>query len=722
MNHFPLFDNLPSDKANAISATPAGFQALFSGAASFIRFVSYQNGEVVIGRDSSYVYDEKKLGGERFPPLITGLEVKPGGSMGVLREGHVTVKFASIKQMEAHREFFRIGTPKAIVWGWTKSRQSGKDIIVPQGLPSSTAKNLVDNIEAWETYCGDGSKDAMVGPLIDFSYTINSDASIDATFVIGTKNEITAYLGTTKHTKTNTNSSTKDSVLDVRIARALELNNSEFLNIKTNSALLSNTINYDYANQGFWSSIASRISTWFDTTVTIDHDSYSDDVYISMDFISKYAINKNKTTGDYKLDIENAIAAAHKNIISNSENVIFPNATMANPQANSTGDGATLVLNTTNTQNFKLASGKEFPEQTNSSKLSIYNPKLNKYEAGKWGYIKNIFLKVDFVLDAAKSVAETGKLGDFVQKLCDEINVAACGLMELAPQVQANQNGKLIYTIVDYALLPNKISTPPTKIDLFSPRTTITDINFTSDLPKEIISMAMLDNQQSREIGKKLFFSWKQDVNDILNLNSYKTSTGATGTGNTGNGMGFGNIFGVNDFILPGTPGGIGPFITGYQFNTSGTSGTSGTSAAAAAASNTNNSGFGLLPGTGQAMANAGASIGQSNTLIDDNCVIIHSDAAIMTNGPVDVRAVLKDTALCKNLYFGNSGHNKNNPLLPIELEITVLGISGITIGKIVDIDVPFDNGGIFQVTEVTHTVDETWETKIKFRFRPNNT
>ena len=77
---------------------------------------------------------------------------------------------------------------------------------------------------------------------------------------------------------------------------------------------------------------------------------------------------------------------------------------------------------------------------------------------------------------------------------------------------------------------------------------------------------------------------------------------------------------------------------------------------------------------------------------------------------------------MLKALYFGNNNINKNNPLLPIELEITVLGISGIIAGQVLklpDGNLPFGNAGIFQVKEVNHTVTDTWETTIKLGFRP---
>jgi hypothetical protein len=133
---------------------------------------------------------------------------------------------------------------------------------------------------------------------------------------------------------------------------------------------------------------------------------------------------------------------------------------------------------------------------------------------------------------------------------------------------------------------------------------------------------------------------------------------------------------------------------------------------------------------------------------LDGNYIVI--DASIYAAGRPDVRVIdgkispftnefefnvptdkngfkvsVKDTQLLKYLYFGtDSGTTKNNPLLPIELEITTLGVSGVTVGKICNIeDLPFnDSKGLLQVVEVNHTVDSAlWQTSIKFKYRPGN-
>ena len=133
------------------------------------------------------------------------------------------------------------------------------------------------------------------------------------------------------------------------------------------------------------------------------------------------------------------------------------------------------------------------------------------------------------------------------------------------------------------------------------------------------------------------------------------------------------------------------------------------------------------IPGIGGAYteaAKAKESEAATNGLIDENCIVIakgftneHTDSELGT------KVVLKDVAVVKNLYFGpGNTTSKNNPLLPAELELTVLGISGVTVGRIVRIaELPFQSDAIMQVVEVNHRVSDTWETVIKLKCRPAN-
>jgi hypothetical protein len=704
MNHYPFFDNLNASIVRNIDAKADDFKLKFSGAMPFVRFTNYNDDIVTIGTNSSYAYSN--AGAQRFPPLIQNLEIKPGGSMGVLRQGIVSVKFASMGQMQLYGNFFRIGTPKSIIWGWSKNRTTGDEYSPPQFLGTTEAKKYVDDINAWKSYCAGGgySYDTMVGPLMDFTFSVNADATIDATFTIGTKNEIPAFLGTTRHDKTMTVGSNKEQSLDAKLARTLELTDNEFLSKTQIKYFEQHSVNFTYANKG----VLYKLGTDIYDYVASEYDAYTEDIFIDLETIADLKVNKQKTDTDYIFDISKAIASGHPNMISNSENVFFPNATMAYPEIIGNKSGTALRLNTSKTQNASKP-GKQYPEQVGGS-YSV-NPSINKYEAGRWGYVKNIFLRVDFVLDVAKSVDENGTVGEFVQKLCDEINKAACGLMELNPQVTSNGD-KTIYSIVDYALIPTEVTATST-IDLFNPNTTITNITFNCDLPKEIAAMAMLGkNQKSKEIGENLFFEYETDPTDILNVENRAQKRYNAKIQRLLNQY--------NGGKLPPGFGGVGGLPAG---NASGTSKPKEKNwfqklTDYLAKNYTPVSGPGFTPLVTAALTGSP----KDDKLIDENVIIFRGSSETGYDYKEDIRGIVKDTALVKNLYFGSDGHPKNNPLLPIEIELKVLGISGITIGTMVNISpLPFFKKGLFQVTEVSHSVQDNWETTIKFRFRPDN-
>ena len=120
MNHFPFMSPVEDSIIGAIKNLS---KSSFSGAMPFVYFGAHVGANVeVIGSEVSYRYESAAMGKHRFPPLITNLEVKPTGTMGVVREGSVTVKFASMEQMQENQNFFRVGTAKTIMWGWNQNR------------------------------------------------------------------------------------------------------------------------------------------------------------------------------------------------------------------------------------------------------------------------------------------------------------------------------------------------------------------------------------------------------------------------------------------------------------------------------------------------------------------------------------------------------------------------------------------------------------------------
>jgi hypothetical protein len=682
MNSFPFFTPL---EKNIVTALQNVSREKFSGASPFVLFTDYVSTKT-IGTSKSYEYSNR--GFDRFPPVITNLDVKPTGSMGVIREGSVTIKFASMTQLRAYRDFFRIGSAKSICWGWSKFRGGSEQSVNP--ISSADAKKYADNISNWQRFCNlnGNAKDVIIGPLMDFSITVNDDATVDVIFKIGSKNEIPAFLGNTVKDKISTTASSTQEKLDGKISSLFNLSDVEFKKLKSNyNVFRDHFINYGYANRG----IVEKGTGLLAEVAGLSYDSTSESIYIDMEWIVRFAINKNNgDTNPYIVNIDRAIGCAHPNMLSNSENVIFTNEKAANPIKDTKG---ALVLDITNTQDIKQkAKGQTYVQQGVGD--WIINGSPMTFAAGRWGYIKNIFIKQEFLEELYKKHTN-GNSKDILADICTEINKASAGLTDMAPQVSSafgNQN--MVYTIVDYALIP---PSPPSveTLNLFGENSTIIGINFNTDLPKEIAAMAMLKgrDQKDREIGKNLFFAYKMDADDILGHNvSDKKIVIVEGNGPSKEEKAAADK--VADVAKKAWEG-LGKLFSLTQEALDDLTGISG--------------------------------------IVDENCTIISykyndfefnkpSEASGGTNG---LKVAVKDTQLLKNLYFGpDGGTTKNNPLLPIELEITTLGISGVTVGKVVKVlDLPFDDGkGVLQVVEVNHKVDSNlWETTIKFKYRPGN-
>jgi hypothetical protein len=687
MNNFPFFEPVDDTVIKAITNLK---KEEFAGAMPFIYFHEH-NGDpktkvqLTIGTETSYRYDSKEMGKYRFPPLITNLEVKPTGTMGVVREGEVTVKFASMAQLKDYQNFFRIGSAKTIVWGWNQDRVTGKDTKdIP--ITDNFSREFVGKIKYWKKWMAskNHSVDIMVGPLINFNFTINNDASVDVVFTVGCPTELTAYLGSHKQDSKATKTGDTDSKSSYEVGDLLGLNDTEYSSL-LNKELLPNLINYYYSTSNvsqWWSNILSSFGQ--------EYDSISEDAYIAFYLIAKYTINQRSDggkSGRYKFDLDDSITCAHPNMISNSENVIFLNKQMANPIST----GKETILDIGNPQNFdhKLQS-KSYPEEQDYNLRGNANfiPKL------RWGKTQNIFFKVKFVQDIIKNNGD-GNIFNILEQLCNEINLATCGLTDVAPQTSSNPAGFETFTIVDYALTPTNATAP--LLPLFENgnlSSTITNISFNCDLPKEIAAMAMMGNRKTIDSGANLFFSYEKDA--VLEA----PGTGSYGAISSGSNSSVTGSASVLCGPMPTTKLPKGKIYSPYIYVTQG---------------GITNCRWEIID------------IGKIATtkLINEACIVIPNNTTEHTVGANNqgvTKAIFKNTDIIKAMYFGDPGLNKNNPLLPIELELTVLGIAGITCGQVLRIDnLPFNNNGIFQVKEVNHTVNTLWETNIKLGFRPEN-
>jgi hypothetical protein len=682
MSSFPAVSPLLSGVGKKINYAN---KETLSGSKPFIQLTKFAHGQQTINYGTYKAFDlsQAQKYNERFPPVITGMSISHAGSMGAIRKATIQVKFASTHQLGQYKDFLLIGNSQLVSWGWmNKSTPTPPNSI-------KFAAGIVVNIGRWEEACArvDFEMDFMAGPLINFDLKVNADGTVDANLEIGSPSEIPGFLALhSKGKKTSTEAKAEGDDI-VKVCQGLDLDGN--ITGTTVDEIKYHTIN-------FREDRIDKLSTWGE----------SGDSYVQLGFALKAIVNKfrvkseNDTMLELGIDIDDSIAMGHPNMISVSENVLFPNkktmgfeydvdednARVLIPSFEArpvtvtyaqTAPGAyvppiTVTATAGGTQPFGPFNSHEFPED---NPYAMINGHYIAVSGRRAGYIQNIYVRIEFLKDAAKG-CET--VNDFLDKVIAELNVAGAGLYDLAKREIANGDKKLVYSIVDLNLEQDKIPTP-TEIDLFSGDSRVIDISMNCDLPKAIVGMMVLHEDDSQvhddNPGIRMFKMEKPDpVMEIAKpekdekggkLDEPKNTEGTF----TKAWKGFKNFF-----------GGKIPTWWANSFN---------------------------LPG--------------------ENRVKFAASAKFGDGGKHPMFGVFKDVSCVKEIYFGK-GYERKNALIPITISFTIFGLSGITIGSAIGFKqspVPWldRTSGYWQVTSVEHKVDDiNWTTIVECKFRVTGT
>jgi hypothetical protein len=641
MSSFPAISPLIARIGEKIQNTD---KETFSGSKPFINLTKFANGTKSInyGSYTSFNLSQVQNYNERFPPIITGLEVGNSGTLGAIRKSKIHVKFASINQMTEYKDFLLIGNTQMVSWGWINQKTKFT------GNTAEIAASIVTNIKNWETQVAayDYDVDMMAGPLVNFDFKINDDATIDCTLELGSPGEIPGFLALNKKEKKTSTEAKTDSDNLVNVYQALNLD-GEGTGTDEDEVKL-NTIN-------FKDDKIDKVSTWGET----------DNVYVQLGFALNAIVNKfrekseSKTDVQLTLDLEDAIAMAHPNMISVSENIVFPNSdTMGFLDGTADDNSRVLTPDIANVQKFGPFNGThEFPQQEVS--VSIGGTPLS-ITGKKAGYIKNIYVYTEFLKNSMKGCES---VNDFVDKIISELNVAGAGLYNLVRREVGNKDGKLVYTIVDLNLAQDKVNV--TKFSIFTQHSRVTNVNMNCDLPKEIVAMMAIPSddpaQHDDNPGIRMFKKVTPDPIMVLANKIPKPKVGKPASGEDSAG-----------------------FLT-KAMNWLSTSWTQAFN----------------LPGENR------IKFAKSNKFGDNANPIF---------------GVFKDVSCVKTIYFPK-GYERRHALVPISVSFTILGLSGVTIGsalKLTPSPVPWlQDSGYWQVTSVEHKVDDTkWETTIECKFR----
>ena len=658
MSSFPAITPLNSTIVNKIQDTP---KEIFSGNSAFISLTNFYdspNKSLNYSTYTSFKLENTKQYKNRFPPIITGLSTGHAGNLGTIRRAKIQIKFSSMNDLEAHQSFFKIGNSQLVAWGWSKGNS--------QNLPSAfnTAKNIILNIEEWHNLIEKYKHevDFLAGILTNFSIKMGSDASVDVELEISSPSEIPAYLSLNKNKKESTLDSDSSSDSLVKICKALDLDGN--VNGLSEETIKENTVNYTG-----WAKTAVKFVAGRNTQEYIR-------LGFAIEQICNYQYKANPQVAglETRIDLGNSVCMAHPNIISVSENVLFPN-----PNCMGFEDGmnqGTRVIKPTNakTQPFGPFNSKYlFPEENvDVTVFSNGAPAKQTIKDGYAGKIENIFISTEFLTTAAKG---SSTVNDFLQKIVDEVNIAGAGLYNLILRPDFySKNGKNVFSIVDLNFSSdNKIVLPT--INLFPTNTysRITELDLNVDMPKEIIGEIMLgENSNSMQnIGIKIFQGYKIDT-VLINANikqdgptNIQTNNAPT-TNNDSVWEQAGKFLGALWDVIATKLNTSGP----YREKFSGTSPMYG------------------------------------------------------TEDPIF--GVYKDVSAVKTFYSKDtSGKILRNALVPVTISLTVSGIAGVTIGTATQFNpspVPWMTNGFWQITNVEHKVeDSNWTTTIEFKFRVKN-
>jgi hypothetical protein len=345
-----------------------------------------------------------------------------------------------MNQFKENSEFFIPGATQCLIWGWSNGT-------MPADFPDplDTAKAIVNNTLNYQAQVSKYKQkiDILAGVLVNFSININADATVDTVIELGSPADIPGYLSLKQQNKdSSVDADSNDNNL-TNVAKALDLDGT--LSTTSKDEIKKHSINY---------------SDWSVTNLIDSFDSVgeTDQEYIQLGFAINQLCNqaykidsKNANSLEFAIDLENSVAMGHPNMISVSEHVVFPNSTtMAFDTTGTTVEGVRILKPiTSETQKLGPFNGThEFPAAGVTTQVP-YGGKMVSYKTkDKYaGYIKNIYISTQFLIDTSKGV-ET--INDFLQKIVDELNVAGAGLYNLIVRADASSTkGKDILSIVD---------------------------------------------------------------------------------------------------------------------------------------------------------------------------------------------------------------------------------------------------------------------------------
>lgn len=707
--------------------------------------LSYSTGATPVGKDFSgktiVVPDNTETGRKVSTPIVESVDIDTDGANNTLKTAKVTVRCFTLKQFEMFELFFlKPGMNVLVEYGDATLLQNAlfpykpssatesinkkkqydrlKDGKIQNFTPFTDIKQaLVPKINNYKLFCEEFSKyyrsdtnaiaeyltrvenslgtyDLVAGKVLDYSFSIAADGTYEVTFEVSQGNQVSlAIPHNPKKTVTSTEKRQGNNKQPTPFDQIVELMVAD-LNLGT-SDILKAKLGVPHPDGKKWE------DDWFNFLKVNQQQKdtvASDDAYVSLRFILdilvNYLVGTNVDKDFFKLESPSYISGkqtkyilpvtSNKNIISSSDDIIFPTAEL--PKFIATGEDKNEIAIAKDKQVSGLINGYNFHV---SETLQIPNlPEVQniKVTTGntKVGNALNIFVKYATVVKAWNS---SRTRIEFLERILTVINQNSYGLFTL---VFGCPKDKAIATIMCAQGAPtDKNIEENNQIYRFKPTT----------IKSNVLEFSFNFEMSNLVAGRQIFNSGKllaearkgKDPNAnteelALPASAYKAIDNST----MGNADGYYSINNVE--------------LLRINANWEAAKKLKGTE-----------------PGTTEKKPET------STTEANDVSAVISNKTInfLLTKNTKDLTPLIfRDPEVVSKAIFDKQSEDgfKKPTLSPIDVTLTIDGFSGFTPGQYFRIDgIPeiYNKIGVFQITNTKHNVSkEGWKTTIEASHR----
>jgi hypothetical protein len=666
--------------------------------------LNYSLNETIVGID----FDGKliKVPGETnrriSTPLIESVDIDTDGANNTLKTARINVRCFSLKQLEMFEMFFmKPGMNVLFEYGSNvlerKSYPDSKDADSPKPYKSVTESIIPKNnykvfIDTFSDYYkvdtknlknyltrierARGTYDLVAGKVTDYSFSIDANGTYSVMLEVSQGNQMTLAIPINIEEKKSTapaQNKTKGDEMQQYLTQMASDLNLDYTKLKNAAA---------GANNEFFN--------WGKINDEKKDEGANPNPYISLRFIfttlMNYSILDGTDDGTFKFELpEYKVGGSvkpfipiriHKNLISSSDEVIFPNKTL--PKFTGDKNGNNVVIDDKNRVDGSIngysVEDSNVVAMERANKDIIINEKNTASDDGiRNGNALNIFVKYKTVVEAWK---KSYTKGDFLEGILDIINANSYGLFRLGyhPQVTG---GKA--TIID---IKSTNEDKPKDVYRFKPTTIksiVKDFSFNFEMSNLVAGRTVFNAQRTLiEAYKKTKPEERKKIG--LPANAYTEYDSSMFANRDG-------YYSVNLIDLE------------------------------------------ALKKTYSDMVDKGTTVP-----VDDEkpaeakniTEIIDSKSIKFKVGKDNLALLIYNDLEFIRTQVKSKEANSKSILTPIEVTITISGLSGFSCGEYFHIDgIPemYNHIGVFQITNTKHTITpEGWETTLEagFRIKPS--